>query len=156
MQVARWPSFVFRGFGIANLIFACLGLRLLAWSLLALREKAIGNTSEHPYFLSVFWTMTSIDIVLLTLLIIGGIRLLQLGAVGVVVCNLVFVAEIIYFAVLNFAFPVSRSIVAAFGPGMMALGPQLICGYPLVALVFLNLARRRHQTLIAVAHHTPV
>jgi hypothetical protein len=155
MQIAKWTSLVFRGFGIANFILACAGLRLLGSSVFAIREKVVGNTSEHPYFLPVFWTMTTVNLVLLTLLIFSGIRLLQLRTLGVVVSNAVFVAEITYFIVFSLLSPVSTSIAAGFAVGSMGLSPQLICGYPLFALVFLNLARRRLQTPIGVAHDMP-
>ena len=154
MQVAKWPSFVFRGFGIANFIFASVGLLFLASSVFAMREKGVGNTTEQPYFLLAFWTMTMVNLVLLTLLIFGGIRLLQLRTLGVVLCNAVFAAEITYFMAIGILWnatsssrSVSMSIAAATGVGSMGLSPQLICGYPLLAFIFLNLARRRLQKI---------
>jgi len=45
--------------------------------------KTVGNTPEQPYFLVAFWTMTTVNLVLLTPLIFGGIRLLQLRTLGV-------------------------------------------------------------------------
>lgn len=152
-QAARWPYFVFRGFGIANFIFACLGLLFLASSVFEVREGVISNTSEFPYLLLAFWTMTTVNLLFLTFLVFGGIRLLQLRTLGIAVCNVVFAAEIAYFMALGIlwgaAFPpsVSRSIAAATGVGSMGLSPQVICGYPLLALIFLNLARRRLQTI---------
>lgn len=153
MRVARWPSFVFRGFGIANFVFASLGLLFLAISVFAIRERGAGIGSQYPYFLLAFWTMTTVNLVLLTLFIFGGIRLIQLRTLGVGVCNAVFAAEIAYFMTLGILCratspsSVSLSIAAATGVGSMGLSPQLICGYPLVALIFLNLARRRLQTI---------
>jgi len=151
MQLAKWPAFVFRGFGIANLIFASVGLLFLAESAFAIRQRLVGNMPDQPYFLLVFWTMTTVNIVLLTFLIFGGIRLLQLRTLGVVVCNAVFAGEIAYFIAVSILwFPanhLSMSIAAATGIGSMGLSPQLICGYPVVALIFLNLARRRLQTV---------
>jgi hypothetical protein len=83
MQIAKWVSFVLRGFGISNFIFASVGLFFLAASVLAIREKAAGNAPEQPYFLVAFWTMTTVNLVLLTILIFGGIRLLQLLQRGI-------------------------------------------------------------------------
>jgi hypothetical protein len=152
MQVAKWPPLVFRGVGIANFVFASLGLLFSASSVFAVRERAVGNTSQYPYFLLAFWTMTTVNLVLLTLLTFGGIRLLQLRKLGVGVCNAVFAGEIAYFMTLGILWravspPVSMSIAAATGVGSMGLSTQLISGYPLVALIFLNLARRRIQTI---------
>lgn len=153
MQIAKWASFVLRGFGIANFIFASVGLFFLTASVFAIREKAVGNTPEQQYFLVAFWTLTTVNLVLLTLLIFGGIRFLQLRTLGVGLCNAIFAAEIAYFMTLGILWrvvspSVSMSIAAATGVGSMGLSPQLICGYPLVALIFLNLARRRLQTII--------
>jgi hypothetical protein len=49
--------FVLRGIGISNFIFASVGLFFLAASVFAIREKAVGNTPEQPYFLLAFWTI---------------------------------------------------------------------------------------------------
>ena len=46
--------------------------------------------------------MVTTNFILLALLIHGGIRLLQLRTQGVVVCNGVLVAEIVYFIALGF------------------------------------------------------
>ena len=134
--------------------FASVGLFFLAVSAFAIRLRVVGNTPDQPYFLLAFWTMTTVNLVLLTLLIFGGIRLLQLRTLGVVVCNAVFAAEIAYFIVVAIlCFPAnhpafSTSIAAATGVGSMGLSPQLLCGYPLLALIFLNLARRRLPKII--------
>jgi hypothetical protein len=152
-QTARWPSFVFRGFGIANFLFACLGLLFLASTVSEVRERALGNTSEYPYFLLAFWTMTTVNLLFLTLLVFAGIRLLQVKSLGVAVCDVVFAAEMAYFMTLGILWgavslpSVSSSIAAATGLGSVGVSPQVICGYPLLALIFLNLARRRLQTI---------
>jgi hypothetical protein len=130
MQVVKWPSHVFRVFAIANFLLAGIGLLFLASSALAVRAGTIGNTSVHPYLLWAFWTMVVTNFILLALLILGGTRLLQLKAQGVIVCNVVFVAEFVYF---------------------MALGFSLGCRFPSFhercrchrRIVPLNLARRR-------------
>ena len=67
---------------------------------------------------------------------------------GVTVCNVVFVAEILYFVIIGFLWgslprPISMSVAAATGVGNMGLGPQLASAYPLIALVCLNAARWR-------------
>jgi len=149
VRVVDWPVLVFRVFAIANFVFAGIGLLFLGSSVMGLRAANLGNTSTHPYFLQAFWAMTATNFVFLALLVFGGIRLLQLRTLGVIVCNGVFVAEILYFMSLGFlwssAFPttVSMSVAGATGVGSMGVSPQLLCGYPLVALISLNLARRR-------------
>jgi hypothetical protein len=145
MQAVKWPFVVFRVFAVANFILAGLGLLFLASSVIAVRAGVIGNTSTQPYFLQAFWAMTATDFVLLALLIFGGILLLQLRTLGVTVCNGVFVAEIVSFIAIaflwssDFSTSVSMSVAAATGVGGIGTSPQLMCGYPIVGLVFLNL-----------------
>jgi hypothetical protein len=158
MQIARWPSLVLRGFGIANFIFAGLGLLLLASSVFDIRQSAAANTPQYPYFLLAFWTMTAANLVLLALLIFGGIRLVQLNSSGVSVCNAAFAAEIAYFAMVGILWgaashpSISKSVGAATGVGSIGLSPQMICGYPLIALIFLNLARQRLPTIMRISN----
>src|SRR5882762_446737 len=97
MQAVTWPSLVFRVFAIANFIFAGAGFLFLAPAAIWVLVGAERITSAYPYFLRAFWTMTVTNMVLLDLLILGGILLFQRRTLGVVVCNAVFVAEILYF-----------------------------------------------------------
>jgi hypothetical protein len=93
--------------------------------------------------------MLTINYCFLGLLVFGSIRLLQRRMVGVAVCNAVFFGEILYFISIGIIWgsslsrSVSMSIAAATGVGNAGLSPQLVCGYPLIALAALNLARWR-------------
>jgi hypothetical protein len=107
-------------------------------------------TSTQPYFIPSFWTMTAINVCFLCMLVVGSIYLLRTRMFGVAVCNAVFAGEILYFISLSVLWhsafsknvSMSLSIAGATGVGNMALAAQLICGYPLIALCGLNLARR--------------
>jgi len=108
----------------------------------------IGGDHEAPYLLQAFWTMTAINFILLVSLAIGSVRLLQLKPRGVTICSSVFAAEILYFtlvAMLWFPFSAafSMSIAGATGIGEMGIAPQVLSGYPLVALGALYFARKR-------------
>ena len=92
--------------------------------------------------------MAFINLCFLALLVVGGIHLFRLRPSGVTICNTVFVGEIIYFFVIGFLWsalprPVSMGVAAATGIGNMGISPQVISGYPLVALICLNLAGRK-------------
>ena len=75
------------------------------------------------------------------------------------IVNAVFVGEVLYFLALGFLWsllPVSSGVGAATGVGNMGLSPQLISGYPLVALIFLNLARRKRRQTTNTTMASPV
>jgi hypothetical protein len=144
MQVVNSPSLIIRILAVTNFIFAGLGLLLLGFSLLMGGEH--GNTSAEPYFAQIFWAMTAMNYMFLGLLILAGVLLWRRKAAGVLICNVVFVAEILYFLAIGYLWGVgtafSNSVGAATGVGNTGLEPQLICGYPLLGIVFLNIAHK--------------
>jgi hypothetical protein len=93
--------------------------------------------------------MVFINLCFLALLFLGGTYLFRLRPSGVTICNAVFIGEVLYFLIVGFLWslprPVSTGVGAATGVGNMGLSPQLISGYPLVAFIFLNLARRKQK-----------
>jgi hypothetical protein len=160
-EFVKWPSWVFRFIGLANLLFVSLGLFLMGGSALGVKAGRVGNDPTQPYFLQVFWTMTTINFVLLLWLALGSIRLLQLRVQGATICISVFVTEILYFLIVAFLWfpfsrPLSMSIAGASGVGDMGIGPQVITGYPLIALGGLILAARRRLRSAALSKVVPV
>ena len=148
MENPKWPLYTLRAFAVANFLLIALGLSFLASSAHSVAAGAIGNTFRQQYFLPAFWTMTAINVCFLAVLAFASICLLRLSTLGVSVCNAVFAGEILYFIFLGFLWrpiiseSLSMSIAGATGVGNMGLGPQLLCGYPIIALCGLNLARR--------------
>jgi hypothetical protein len=146
VEYPKWPLFTLRAFAVANFIVVALGLLFLVDSVYGMRV-ALRNTTETPYFIASFWTMTAINVCFLSLLVLGGFYLLKPRMLGVAVCNAVFISEILYFFSIGFFFwglprNISMGIAAATGIGNMGLSPQLVSAYPLFALGGLNLARR--------------
>jgi hypothetical protein len=156
MNSVDWPSVTYRTVAIANFLMAAAGAFFLASSILVVPTR-LGNDPTQPHFVAAYWTMVIINISFLALLIFGSIRLFQLRAIGVTICNIVFSAEIIYFVVLGllwFSSAISMSVAGATGVGNMGIGPQLTCAYPFIALGCLNLARwyrRRRRPVVASA-----
>lgn len=149
MEYPKWPFFTLRAFAIANFIVAGLGLLFVAEAVYGVRAAALRNTTETPDFIFSFWVMTAINLCFLGFLVLGSVYLLKPRMLGVVVCNAVFITEILYFLSGGMFFwgpavpkSISMSVAAATGIGNMGLAPQLISAYPLFALVGLNLARR--------------
>ena len=140
----HWASRVVRIIGIANIILGTLGLCLLAWTLLEfMRRKP--HPAGLPYFIPSYYAMTTMNIAYLLLLVLAGFWLIGLQRKGYILSLFVFSAEIAYFLVIG-ALSVAlsdRSISGAYGIGNMGLAPQLITGYPLIALFAVIVAVRK-------------
>jgi len=151
-----WASRLIRAFGVVNLIMAILGLPLCVATAFLFPAR-IPWTPDQPYLAEVFWSMTVINLVFLGLLALSGFLLLKADRRALLVCNLLFTAEILYwigFPVLGLYLGLflknrawigglSTSMAGAFGIGNMGTAPQMLSGYPLIALPALNLAFRR-------------
>ena len=109
------------------------------------------SSATTPYLRQVYLVSTSVNAGCLVMLAVGAVFLLRLNRLGLRICNFVFATEIAWF--LGFAliplvlgmlgrWPLlGRSIATALGIGMLPTEPQLMIGYPVLALIFLNLAR---------------
>jgi hypothetical protein len=130
---------------MANVILGRLGLCLLAWTLLEfLRRKP--HPAGLPYFIPSYYAMTTTSIAYLLLLVLAGFWLKSLQRKGYILSLFVFSAEIAYFLVIGvlgvalsgnpsqLGNAIDRSISGAYGIGNIGLAPQLITGYPLIAL----------------------
>jgi hypothetical protein len=147
VQTGTRPSVALRAFGIANLVFVAIGLWAISYPVAAVAAGRMGNSPDQPYFLRAFWTMTAMNLVFLALLAFTGVRLLQLRRSAVKACNILFVAEILYFVCIPWSKEIPRdvalSIAAATGIGNMGIAVNLFTGYPIIALIGLNLGNRR-------------
>jgi hypothetical protein len=148
MKTLGWPAVTYRVFAIGNVLVVLAGLLFLLPPVWGVLNGAVENAPTNSHFATWFWVMASINLCFLALLVVGSVRLFQLRPSGVTICNAVFVGELIYFLGIAFLWsalprPVSMGLAAATGVGDMGLSPQLISGYPFVALICLNLARRK-------------
>ena len=149
MKTFDWPAVTYRVFAIGNVLVVLVGLLFLLPTAWSVGLGAVENVPTNSHFATWFWAMAFINLCFLALLALGSAYLFRLRPSGVTICNAVFVTEILYFLVVGFLWslpgPVSSGVGAATGVGNMGLSPQLICGYPLVALIFLNLARWKRR-----------
>jgi hypothetical protein len=149
MENPEWPTIVYRVFGVTNFLVVMVGGFFMASFIPSVVSGAVGNSAKDPYFLQFYWPMAAMNVCVLGSLVLGGIYLLKLKNIGVTICNVVFIAEIVYFfgTAVFWMWPFSRAInmsaASATGVGDFGLSPQLIFGYPLIPLVGLNLARWR-------------
>jgi hypothetical protein len=148
----NWPSRTIRVLAVLNFVFAGIGLLVSGLSVLIRLLQGHENTAGQPYFEQAFWAMTSINYAFLGLLILGGVLLWHRKRSGVVLCTAVFVTEILYFLAIGYIWGAGSeafagSVAAATGVANGGVTPQVICGYPLVAIILLNIAYRRiHST----------
>jgi hypothetical protein len=160
MKTFDWSATTYRIFAVGNLLFVVVGLVFLIPTAFTVATGTIEDASTYPHFGYWFWTMFFINIGFLTLLLIAAIHLFHLRPTGVTICNIVFVGELSYFLAIGllwFYLSNPSGIAGATGIGNMGVSPQVICGYPLVALVCLNLARRkRKMTLTSSAASSEV
>ena len=146
MKTSDWSAVTYRIFAIGNALFVLVGLLFLIPTAFSVGVGAVENLPARSHFGTWFWAMVLSNLCFLSLLVAGAIRLFRLRPSGVTICNAAFVGEIFYFLAIGFLWsrlPVSSGVGAATGVGNMGLSPQLICGYPLLALICLNLARRK-------------
>ncbi len=139
------PRIVLRTFGVLHLAFGALGFYLLFGAVAAYATNPDRvHDPEVPYKVEAFIVRTSINFVFLVLLFFAGLWLLKLRSQGVRLSNWLFVFKIIYFLAPPFLFrgtgPLAMSIAATGGTGEMGTTPMLITGYPILALIGLNIS----------------
>ena len=148
-QGPRWPTRVVKTFGLLHIILAILGLYLvlsIAGFFVSLPSVFKRTGDALPYETEAYLLRTVINLILLGAEGIAGLQLLRTRLSGITISNVLFAAMVVYFflPIWNLFGPAfSRSMGATAGIGNVGIGLQLICCYPVLALVALNLARRR-------------
>ncbi|HYB62311.1 MAG TPA: hypothetical protein VEH50_12645 [Methylomirabilota bacterium] len=147
-----WSRGVVRLIGALNLVYFVLGLVLLIEDIVR-AAPTIQNSMEFPYERTIYVLMTSISGFFLVGLMFSGYWLLRLLRRGVVLSNFVFSLEILYFLLSDLislfmimsANRVAKSIGLSLANvnGDAGISLQIITCYPLIALIVLNIARRR-------------
>jgi hypothetical protein len=146
-----WARRIIRAVAIMNILFGGYGGYLAGRGAKGILARVL-NSPAKPWVHEAYCVMTLVDLCCLLMLAVGGVFLLQLNRVGLRICNLAFVMEIAWFLGTSWvplALAMSRgrwallgqSIAAAGGIGSLGTAPQFIIGYPVLALVILNLAR---------------
>jgi hypothetical protein len=139
-----------RVFGILHLIFAGTGLIIIGHAVFrrisaGLAEFEFGS-AHTPYTTEAWFLRTGINLIFLLLLAAAGILLVRLRIQGVRLSNVIFVTMIIYVLApwaLLLSDPLEKSMGATAGTGDMGINLQILTGYPVIALIGLNLARRK-------------
>jgi hypothetical protein len=156
-----WVQRIIRAIGVVNILFAAIGGCLAAFELVMGGFVGVQNSPTEPYVRQVYFIFTFMDAACLVMLVIGSAYLLRLKRLGLRICNWVFATEIARFFASSLIPPalfmsgrtlLAGSIAAAGGIGSAAIVLQIITGYPVLALIVLNLSRRGFSN---GAVHTP-
>jgi hypothetical protein len=148
-----WAARTIRAFAIVNVLLVMFGLYLLVGTVL--RHYGLPpNPSAPAYYHQAFYGRSIINLLFLLALLAGSGFLWRLKRAGLTICNAVFALEILYFvgdALLDIILWMvggkpalfAHGLAAAGGTGNMGIGPQLLTGYPIIALIALNIAYRK-------------
>ncbi len=152
-----WIVTLVRVFGALNVLFALVGTAVLVLSWISPRW----GSTQAPWLRSVALLVDSIvSLALVTALLASGYLLFRLDRRGVTLSNWLFFCELVYWLAWT-SVPMHFAHTYGWSTSMVTVG-QLITGYPIIALVALNLARRhldRHKKwepqlmLSAYNHH---
>jgi hypothetical protein len=145
-----WNRRIIRTIGIISILLALLGGYFAVTEAPRILPRLHDSPAE-PYVREAYCVMTVVDLCCLVGLTIGGVYLILLRRAGLIISNVVFAIEIAWF-LLQASLPLlvvsagggyrpGASIGGAGGIGGLGTTPQMIIGYPVLALIFLNRAR---------------
>ena len=148
----RWPEISIRFFGALQWLLCAVGLWFLFQTVFTftVRREFFG---DNPFQARIFYARSVINLVFIALLIWAGYLLLKLERRGVIATNWTLISEFGYFLLtiaVGLAFGLSgrenleligNAMGATAGIGDMGIAPHFVSGYPILALLVLNLAR---------------
>ncbi|HEV2245538.1 MAG TPA: hypothetical protein VGW37_02695 [Terriglobia bacterium] len=145
-----WRVRAIRALAIANGIFVLGGLYLLVDAIE--RNYEFGRLAPpEPYYAQVFYARSLLNLGFLVGLAVASVGIWRLMPSGRRLCNAVLVGGVLYVVSMS-VFEVTtafcggtlellgRALAASGGTGNMGIAPQVVTGYPVIALVILNLA----------------
>jgi hypothetical protein len=157
-----WARRLVRAFGAINALFGVLGLYLLAWGWTELFPS--GRQGAPRYLAQAFYAMTFVDAAFLVVTLISVPYLLRLRRSGLTICNWLFGCQVAYNVMIALvwmapvggqrASAIQAAVVGATGIGGVGLAPEGVFVYPIIGLVFLNLAYRRLSQGVARARNS--
>ncbi len=146
-KISQWPRKTLKVFGFLHIVFAAVGLYVVVATVgLYISTDSFTKPGEIAYLDEVFLVRSVINAIFLAAELVAGILLIRAELSGVRISNILFGTMIAYILVPLwdlFGPAIARSMAATFGTGNMGLSFHLITGYPIIALIGLNLARRK-------------
>lgn len=152
-----WYRATIRLFGVASILLAGVGLYTLAGTLVLSLRRPWVNALTPRYTMAAYSAMTAINVGCLILLLVVGVSLIRLRRRGLAIANWLFSLELVYFFLVGMLgvsllgaggglHVIGGSLAAASGSGNVGIMPQIVTGFPVAALVLLNVAYRRLRT----------
>jgi hypothetical protein len=152
LEMTDWGRLLVRSFGVLHLVYGAIGTLFLLDALVRISRNNI-QFGKYPYERQVYFFNIGLEVLFVGALIIAGVRLIHLSRRGVILSNCVFLIEIASWLAYSWfslgltmhggrAAALGMSMGAVAGIGGMGTAAQLVTGYPLIALVGLNIARR--------------
>lgn|SRR5208337_1972147 len=147
-----WNRRIIRMIGTASIFLALFG-GLFAVTSAPRSLAGLRDSPAQPYVREAYCVMAFVDLCCLVTLTVGGVYLLRLRRAGLIISNVGFAIEIAWFLANGLLLPLiwsmsggraralTDSIAGATGIGSIGTTPQIVIGYPVLALIFLNLAR---------------
>jgi len=147
--VRDWGRTLIRSFGIANWFYGLTGAYFLIDGL-----RKVHHFGHYPYEEKAYYLYVSVNALFLFAVFLTGYWLILIRRRGAVLSNYVFSLEILFFVLSSLvalelatsgnaaAVSVGMSLGAVGGIGNMGTNLQFLTGYPLIALIAVNLARR--------------
>jgi hypothetical protein len=144
-----WGRTLIRSFGIANWFYGLTGSYFWVDGL-----RRVNHFGQYPYEAKVYYFLVTINALFLLAIFLTGYWLILIRRRGAVFSNYVFSVEILFWVLSSLvelklvmsgnatAVSVGMSLGAVEGIGNMGTNLQFFTGYPLAALIALNLARR--------------
>ncbi len=144
-----WGRTLIRSFGIANWFYGLTGAYFLVDGL-----RRVHHFGPRPYEAKAYYFLVTINVLFLLAIFLTGYWLILIRRRGVVYSNYVFFMEILFWVLSALvalklimsgnttAASIGMSLGAVAGIGNMGTNLQFLTGYPLIALIVLNLARR--------------
>jgi hypothetical protein len=145
-----WPTLTIRVFAVLNLLLGLEGfaamLTTVTWTLM--RDAW---SQDPPFYAQAFYFRSAVNLVFVVLTLVGAVYLWRLDQRGWRVCKTLFIAEIAYFFLDWYDFPliwalgkrgplVSMALAASAGTGNMGTTLQVITAYPVIGLITLKIA----------------
>jgi hypothetical protein len=158
-ETNSWSRRVLRTFGALHIVMALFGVMVVASHLSGLPEELALHPAP-PHFLAFFPAVTAVSLLCLLMLGTAGVALVRADPRGVGWSNAALLLEIAWLTATVLA---GYVMLVAGGPwrspgmtemraameGNLGLAPQAYTGYPLVALIAVNLANRRLRRISA-------
>ncbi len=150
----NWPALTLRIFGVLHILMGFLGIAMVAWGALAYAPQALAPNPRYPYAIPFYYAYTILGLLCLVFLIGAGVALCRLEPQGCWLSNVVLGLEIIlslaqWEAILvllpmwgDRAKGLTDTLLMISGIGAFD-ELQVLTGYPLIALIAINLAYRR-------------